>query len=95
MGMNLCHRVCCSSDYWARTVEKQLLPWALADVDLGDNTLEIGPGYGANMRVLVVTMRTSTPRAVSSAGARSNRSFCGGPTSHTSPRSSRLTRKKR
>jgi SAM-dependent methyltransferase len=25
----------------------------LTDVDLGDNTLEIGPGYGANLRVLV------------------------------------------
>jgi SAM-dependent methyltransferase len=25
----------------------------LADVKLGDNTLEIGPGYGANLRVLV------------------------------------------
>lgn len=51
--MNLCHRLCCSSNYWAKTVERQLLPWALEDVDLGDNTLEIGPGYGANMRVLV------------------------------------------
>jgi SAM-dependent methyltransferase len=25
----------------------------LADVELGDNVLEIGPGYGANMRVLI------------------------------------------
>lgn len=53
MAMNLVHRLCCSSRYWARSVERQLLPWALADVDLGDNTLEIGPGYGANMRCLV------------------------------------------
>lgn len=51
--MNLVHRLCCSSQYWARSVERELLPWALADVDLGDNTLEIGPGYGANMRCLV------------------------------------------
>jgi SAM-dependent methyltransferase len=56
--MNLCHRLCCSSDYWARAVERQLRPWALADVDLGDNALEIGPGYGANLRVLV----DKTPR---------------------------------
>jgi SAM-dependent methyltransferase len=51
--MNLCHRLCCSSNRWANTVESQLLPWVLADVELGDNTLEIGPGYGANLRVLV------------------------------------------
>ncbi|WP_125079182.1 class I SAM-dependent methyltransferase [Mycobacterium sp. P7213] len=53
MAMNLLHRLCCSSRYWARSVERELLPWALADVDLGENTLEIGPGYGANMRCLV------------------------------------------
>jgi len=56
--MNLCHRLCCSSNYWAKAVERQLLPWALADVELGENTLEIGPGYGANLRVLV----DQTPR---------------------------------
>ncbi len=53
MAMNLVHRVCCSSQFWARSVQRQLLPWALADVDLGASTLEIGPGYGANMRCLV------------------------------------------
>lgn len=51
--MNLLHRWYCRSDRWARDVEARLLPWALADVDLGDNVLEIGPGYGANLRVLV------------------------------------------
>lgn len=53
MAMNLLHRVWCSSNSWARSVEQKLLPWALQDVELGDNTLEIGPGYGANLRVLV------------------------------------------
>lgn len=53
MAMNLVHRWCCSSRYWARSVERTLLPWALAGVNLGDDTLEIGPGYGANMRCLV------------------------------------------
>lgn len=51
--MNLCHRLCCSSNRWAKEVETQLLPTVLADVELGDNTLEIGPGYGAFLRVLV------------------------------------------
>lgn len=51
--MNLCHRVFCSSSRYAEAVERRLMPWALADVDLGDNVLEIGPGYGANIRVLI------------------------------------------
>jgi SAM-dependent methyltransferase len=53
MAMNLFHRRRCSSAGWADMVEDQLLPWALADVQLGDRTLEIGPGYGATLRVLV------------------------------------------
>jgi SAM-dependent methyltransferase len=56
--MNVLHRLCCSSNFWAKSVERQLLPWALSDVALGGNTLEIGPGYGANLRVLV----DSTPK---------------------------------
>jgi SAM-dependent methyltransferase len=51
--MNLCHRVCCSSERWAKEVKGHVLPAVLTDVDLGDNTLEIGPGYGAILRVLV------------------------------------------
>ena len=62
MTMNLVHRLCCASNHWARTVERKLLPWVLRDVDLGDNTLEIGPGYGANLRALVE--RTANVTAV-------------------------------
>jgi SAM-dependent methyltransferase len=53
MAMNLLHRRRCSSASWAEMVHGQLLPWALADVELGDRTLEIGPGYGATLRALV------------------------------------------
>jgi SAM-dependent methyltransferase len=53
MAMNLCHRLCCNSNRWAKEVETHFLPKILADVELGDNTLEIGPGYGAFLRVLV------------------------------------------
>ena len=52
MGMNVLHRLCCSSNYWAKAVERKLLPWALRDVELGERTLEIGPGCGANLPVL-------------------------------------------
>jgi SAM-dependent methyltransferase len=53
MAMNLCHRLCCSSNRYFKAVEDGLLPWVVGDVDLGDNVLEIGPGYGANIRVLI------------------------------------------
>jgi SAM-dependent methyltransferase len=53
MAMNLLHRIRCSSDTWAKTVNDRLMPWVLDDVELGPRTLEIGPGYGATTRVLV------------------------------------------
>jgi SAM-dependent methyltransferase len=53
MPMNWAHRRLCSSAKWAKVVEDELLPWALADVELGSDVVEIGPGYGANLRVLV------------------------------------------
>lgn len=70
MAMNLCHRLCCNSDRWAREVEGQLLPWVLDGVDLGDNTLEIGPGYGAITRVLVDRTPRLTAVEVDAAMAR-------------------------
>ncbi|MET9647024.1 class I SAM-dependent methyltransferase [Streptomyces syringium] len=53
MPMNRFHRHLCRSRMWARAIENELLPWALEDVRLGPDTLEIGPGYGATTRVLV------------------------------------------
>ncbi|MGH3310662.1 MAG: class I SAM-dependent methyltransferase [Streptomyces sp.] len=53
MPMNKAHRRLCSSEKWAQGVRDRLLPWALEDVELGDDVLELGPGYGANLRVLV------------------------------------------
>lgn len=50
--MNGAHAVICSSGWWARTVERELLPWSLSGLDLGDDVLEIGPGFGATTRVL-------------------------------------------
>ena len=29
-----------------------ILPWALGEVDLGNDVLEVGPGYGATTDVL-------------------------------------------
>jgi SAM-dependent methyltransferase len=41
----------CDSPEWRNTVRDQIIPWAIGDVDLGDDVLEIGPGYGATTDV--------------------------------------------
>ena len=50
--MNAVHNVLCSSGWWAQRVENELLPWGLEGTDLGDDVLEIGPGFGATTRLL-------------------------------------------
>ncbi|MFZ1153749.1 MAG: class I SAM-dependent methyltransferase [Solirubrobacteraceae bacterium] len=50
--MNRIHALICSSGWWRGTVEQKLLPWALDGVDLGEDVLEIGPGFGATTSVL-------------------------------------------
>lgn len=51
--MNRIHNYICASDKWARRVKRDLIPWGLAGVALGDDALEIGPGFGATTRLLV------------------------------------------
>ena len=51
--MNPIHNLICSSQWWSRRVEHDLIPWGLRDVELGDDVLEIGPGFGATTRLLV------------------------------------------
>jgi SAM-dependent methyltransferase len=51
----------CGSDEWRQTIREVILPWALGDVDLGDDVLEVGPGYGATTDVL----SQSVPRLTS------------------------------
>ena len=51
--VNRIHNLLCSSGWWARSVKNELLPWGLKGIDLGDDALEIGPGFGATSRVLV------------------------------------------
>lgn len=50
--MNAIHNRLCSSAWWARRVETKLVPWGLEDVELGDDVLEVGPGFGATTRLL-------------------------------------------
>jgi SAM-dependent methyltransferase len=52
MPMNVIHRKICRSDKWATTMRTQVLPWAVGDIALDGDVLEIGPGYGITTRWL-------------------------------------------
>lgn len=58
--MNKAHEMC-GSDEWRQAIREVILPWALNDTDLGDDVLEVGPGYGATTDVL----STAVPRLTS------------------------------
>jgi ubiquinone/menaquinone biosynthesis C-methylase UbiE len=53
--MNEAHQMC-GSDEWRQAIREVILPWALGDTDLGDDVLEVGPGYGATTDVLSQTV---------------------------------------
>jgi ubiquinone/menaquinone biosynthesis C-methylase UbiE len=44
--MNEAHQICGSHE-WRDFMRGTLFPWALGDATLGDDVLEVGPGYGA------------------------------------------------
>jgi ubiquinone/menaquinone biosynthesis C-methylase UbiE len=50
--MNRLHHWYCNRDAWKRHVREDLVPPALADLDLGDDVLEVGPGFGPATEVL-------------------------------------------
>jgi len=50
--MNWLHQQVCQSGRWRRRLQRELLPWALKGVELGDDVLEIGPGPGATTDLL-------------------------------------------
>jgi ubiquinone/menaquinone biosynthesis C-methylase UbiE len=58
--MNWLHRRLCASRVWRGRVERDLLPWALADVAPGGDAIEIGPGPGAATERLAARARHLT-----------------------------------
>jgi ubiquinone/menaquinone biosynthesis C-methylase UbiE len=56
--MNKAHLELCSSDEWADACKKWIIPGAIANVELGDDVLEIGPGPGRTTEIL----RDAVPR---------------------------------
>lgn len=57
--MNKAHEMC-GSDEWRQAIREIILPWALGETDLGDDVLEVGPGYGATTDVLCEKVRRVT-----------------------------------
>ena len=57
--MNEAHKWC-GSDEWRQLIRDAILPWAIGNTDLGDDVLEVGPGYGATTDVLCTTARRVT-----------------------------------
>jgi ubiquinone/menaquinone biosynthesis C-methylase UbiE len=49
--MNEAHQAC-GGDEWRAVMREHILPWAMGEVDLGDDVLEVGPGYGATTDIL-------------------------------------------
>ena len=50
--MNLIHRWLCRSAGWREQLKTEVVPWALRDVDLGGDVLEVGPGPGLTTDLL-------------------------------------------
>ncbi len=48
--------VVCDSPEWREVVRDQIIPWAVGAIDLGDDVVEIGPGYGATTDVFRETV---------------------------------------
>ena len=51
-AMNKAHLVFCSSDEWAESLKKYIIPGGIGGVDLGDDVLEVGPGPGRTTEII-------------------------------------------
>jgi SAM-dependent methyltransferase len=54
--VNRIHNMICSSGLWRLRVEHKLVPWGVDGVELGDQVLEVGPGFGATTRLLAARL---------------------------------------
>ncbi|HKX32618.1 MAG TPA: rRNA adenine N-6-methyltransferase family protein, partial [Blastocatellia bacterium] len=50
--MNRFHRWYCRSGFWKKALAEGMVPWALKDLDLGSEVLEVGPGPGLTTDLL-------------------------------------------
>jgi SAM-dependent methyltransferase len=68
--MNQDHATLCSSPEWAEHIAETVLPAAIGALTLGDEVLEIGPGYGASTRRLADNVPSLTALEVDDALAK-------------------------
>ena len=69
--MNLIHRCLCRSASWRKVLEDFVVPWTLADVQLGNDVLELGPGHGLTTDLLRSRLPRITALEIDPALARS------------------------
>jgi hypothetical protein len=69
--VNQAHQ-CCGGDEWRAMIRDVILPWAIGDHQLGDDVLEVGPGYGATTDVLSRTVAQLTSVEISDVEVRTN-----------------------
>jgi len=50
--VNRLHHWYCNREAWKRHVREELVPPAIAEIELGDDVLEVGPGFGPATEVL-------------------------------------------
>jgi SAM-dependent methyltransferase len=60
--VNNAHAQLCSSPEWAEYIATEVLPSAVGRLTLGDEVLEVGPGYGAATRVVADAVPRLTVR---------------------------------
>jgi SAM-dependent methyltransferase len=58
--VNDAHLEFCASDEWREAVEKWIVPWALGDLDLGTDVIEVGPGPGLTTDLLRTKLQRLT-----------------------------------
>jgi len=68
--MNEDHALLCSSPEWAEHIAETVLPAVIGALTLGDEVLEIGPGYGASTRHLAPNVPRLTALEVDDALAK-------------------------
>lgn len=71
--MNEVHLQLCASDEWREVVTTRILPWALTDVALGDDVIEVGPGPGLTTDVLRTGVAKLTAVELDLAGSLADR----------------------
>lgn len=57
--MNRFHQWLCRSNHWRATLQ-QRVPWAIGEIDLGPNVLELGPGPGLATDLLRSSLKRLT-----------------------------------